>query len=137
MRFDEFIARDGVAVSPVDQFDGLAVDVGVPADWDPFDSAPGIGVWMCRHDPRVNQFCPNAVLTLHRVEAPLDAADVFACCPSSNCSRYQAAKSCTGNSLRLLRGLASREYSPCRSATNSAFSVACLDPGSSRESARR
>lgn len=35
MRFDEFIARDGVAVSPVDQFDGLAVDVGVPADWDP------------------------------------------------------------------------------------------------------
>lgn len=78
MRFDEFIARDGVAVSPVDQFDGLAVDVGVPADWDPFDSAPGIGVWMCRHDPRVNQFCPNAVLTLHRVEAPLDAADVFA-----------------------------------------------------------
>lgn len=78
MRFDEFMARNGVAVSAVDRFDGLAVDVGVPPDWDPFDSAPGIGVWVCRDDPRIDQFCPNAVLTLHHVEAPLDAADVFA-----------------------------------------------------------
>lgn len=78
MRFDEFMARNGVAASAVDRFDGLAVDVGVPPDWDPFDSAPGIGVWACRDDPRIDQLCSNAVLTLHHVEAPLDAADVFA-----------------------------------------------------------
>lgn len=78
MRFDEFIAGNGVAVSAVDRFDGFAVDVGVPPDWDPFDSAPGIGVWVCRGDPRIGQFCPNAVLTLNHVEVPLDAAGVFA-----------------------------------------------------------
>ncbi|MDD7814689.1 LpqN/LpqT family lipoprotein [Mycobacterium sp. CSUR Q5927] len=78
MRFDEFVALNGVALSPVDRFDGFAVDVGVPPDWEPFDSAAGIGVWICRSDPRIDQFCANAVLTLHHVEAPLDAADVFA-----------------------------------------------------------
>ncbi|ORA76116.1 hypothetical protein BST28_21240 [Mycolicibacter kumamotonensis] len=78
MQFDEFVAGHGIAVSPVDRFDGLVVDVGVPRDWKPFDSAVGIGVWVCRSDPRMNDFCTNAVLTLHRVEASLDAGAVFA-----------------------------------------------------------
>ncbi len=78
MRFDEFMARNGVAASPVDRFDGFTVDVGVPPDWTPFDSAVGIGVWVCRRYPPVDKFCTNAVLTLHRIEAPLDAGEVFA-----------------------------------------------------------
>lgn len=78
MRFDEFMAGYGVVMSPVDRFDGFAVDVGVPPDWEPFDSAVGIGVWVCRSDPCIDQFCANAVLTLHRAEASLDAGEVFA-----------------------------------------------------------
>jgi hypothetical protein len=78
MRFDEFVEKYGVAVSPVDRFAGFVVEVGVPADWEPFDSAPGARVWVCRDDPRIDEFCANAVLTMHRVEAPLDASEVFA-----------------------------------------------------------
>jgi hypothetical protein len=78
MRFDEFVEKDGVAVSPVDRFAGFVVEVGVPADWEPFDSAPGMRVWVCRGDLRIDEFCANAVLTMHRVEAPLDAGEVFA-----------------------------------------------------------
>lgn len=78
MRFDEFMAQNRVAVAPVDRFDGFAVDVDVPPNWEPFDSAVGIGVWVCRSDPRIDRFCANAVLTLHHVEASLDAGEVFA-----------------------------------------------------------
>lgn len=78
MQFDEFVAGHGIAVSAVDRFDGFAVDVRIPRDWDPFDSAVGIGVWVRRSDPRIDEFCANAVLTLHRVEASLETGDVFA-----------------------------------------------------------
>src|SRR5690625_1909069 len=78
MQFHEFVARHGIAVFAVDRFDGFAVDVGIPPEWEPFDSAVGIGVWVCRSDPRIDKFCANAVLTLHRVEASLDAGAVFA-----------------------------------------------------------
>ena len=78
MRFDEFVKERGVAVSPVDQFAGFKVEVGVPTGWEPLDSAPGMRVWVCRTDPRIADFCANAVLTMHRVEAVLYAGEVFA-----------------------------------------------------------
>jgi len=78
MRFDEFVNKHGLAVSPVDQFAGLVVQVGVPPGWEPFDSAPGVRVWVCRSDPCLPEFCANAVLTMHRVGAVLDPAKVFA-----------------------------------------------------------
>jgi Probable lipoprotein LpqN len=78
MRFDEFAEKCGVAVSPVDRFAGFVVEVGVPPGWEPFDSAPGMRLWICRNDPRIDEFCANAVLTMHRVEASFDASEVFA-----------------------------------------------------------
>ncbi|OBJ23749.1 LpqN/LpqT family lipoprotein [Mycobacterium sp. 1245801.1] len=78
MRFDEFVARHGVALSPVDRFGGLMVEVRVPPGWEPFDSAVGLRVWACRTDPHIDVFGANAVLTMHRVEAVLDPAEVFA-----------------------------------------------------------
>jgi hypothetical protein len=78
MRFDEYVEKHGLAVSPVNRFASFLVEVGVPPGWEPFDSAPGLRVWACRDDPRIEEFCANAVLTMHRVEAPLDAGEVFA-----------------------------------------------------------
>jgi len=78
MRFDEFVEAHAVVVSPVDEFAGFVVEVGIPADWTPFDSAPGMRVWIWRTDPHIHEFCANAVLTLHRVEAVLDPGEVFA-----------------------------------------------------------
>ncbi|OBJ32881.1 LpqN/LpqT family lipoprotein [Mycobacterium colombiense] len=78
MRFDEFVQESGVPVSPVDRFVGYVLDVGVPPGWEPFDSAVGARVWICRNDPCIDVFCANAVLTMHRVEAALDPADAFA-----------------------------------------------------------
>lgn len=78
MRFDEFVKLHGIAVTPVDRFDGLAVEVEGPPGWEHFDSALGGRIWICRTDPRISDFCANAVLTMHRVEASLDAGEVFA-----------------------------------------------------------
>jgi hypothetical protein len=78
MRFDEFVERHGITVSPVDRFDGLAVEVGVPPGWEPLDSGVGIGVWVCPTDLCLDEFCANAVLTMHRVEASLGPGEVFA-----------------------------------------------------------
>jgi hypothetical protein len=77
MRFDDFVKKHGLAVSPVNRFAGFIVEVGVPPGWEPFDSAAGVRVWACRDDPCIKEFCANAVLTMHRVEAPLDPAEVF------------------------------------------------------------
>jgi hypothetical protein len=77
MRFDEFVAKQGLAVSPVNRFAGFLVEVGVPSAWEPFESALGVRVWAWRADPFIEKFCANAVLTMHRVEAPLDPAEVF------------------------------------------------------------
>lgn len=77
MRFDEFVERHGLAVSPVNRFAGFIVEVGVPPGWEPFDSTVGLRVWVCRDDPCIEKFCANAVLTMHRVEAPLGPGDVF------------------------------------------------------------
>ncbi|MBB5161892.1 hypothetical protein [Mycobacterium sp. AZCC_0083] len=78
MRFDEFVVGHGVAVSAVDEFAGFLVEVGIPADWDSFDSTTGMRVWIWRGDPGIREFCANAVLTMHSVEAVLDADEVFA-----------------------------------------------------------
>ncbi|MDV3218538.1 hypothetical protein [Mycobacterium avium] len=78
MRFDEYTEKHGLAVSPVERFAGLVVEVGVPRGWEPFDSAVGVRVWVCRTDPCLDVFGANAVLTMHRVQAALDPADVFA-----------------------------------------------------------
>lgn len=77
MRIDEFLEQRGLAVTPVDRFAGFVVEVGVPPRWEPFDSAAGARVWVWRDDPRIDVFCANAVLTMHRVEAPLAPDEVF------------------------------------------------------------
>jgi hypothetical protein len=78
MRFDEFVEQHSIAVFPVDRFAGYVVEVGVPQGWEPFDSAAGTLVWVCRTDPRITEFCANAVLTMHRVETALDPGEAFA-----------------------------------------------------------
>lgn len=78
MRFDEFLKKHGTRFSPVDRFAGFLVEVGLPPGWEPFESAVGVRVWVCRTDPQITVFCANAVLTMHRVEAPIDAGEVFA-----------------------------------------------------------
>jgi hypothetical protein len=77
MRFDGFVVKRGLTVSAVNRFAGFFVEVGVPSGWEPFDSVVGVRVWVCRDDPCIEKFCANAVLTMHRVEAALDPADVF------------------------------------------------------------
>lgn len=78
MRFDEYAEKHGVSVLPVDRFAGLAVRVGVPSGWEAVDVATGVRVWVRRRDPHVAEFCPNAVLTMHRVQPSLDAVELFA-----------------------------------------------------------
>ena len=78
MRFDEFLGQHGLRAVPVERFGGFVVEVGVPEGWYPFDSSVGVWIWACRSDPRIDVFCANAVLTMHRVESALDAGDVFA-----------------------------------------------------------
>ncbi|WP_233165260.1 hypothetical protein [Mycobacterium sp. AT1] len=77
MRFDEFMQESGVGVHPADVLPGLVVDVGAQPGWTLLNSAVGFRVWICRTDPCFDEFCANAVLTMHRVEAVLDAGEVF------------------------------------------------------------
>ncbi|GCB01341.1 hypothetical protein [Mycolicibacterium sp. NCC-Tsukiji] len=78
MRFDEFIHSSGITAVPVERFPGLVVEVGLPVGWYPFEGDVGVRVWACRSDPCIDVFCANAVLTMHRIETRLDAADAFA-----------------------------------------------------------
>ncbi|WP_308206731.1 LpqN/LpqT family lipoprotein [Mycolicibacterium fluoranthenivorans] len=78
MRFDGFMQEKGIAAFPVDRFTGCVVEVGAPSGWELFDSTVGLHVWICRSDPRMDEFCANAVLTMHRVQAVLHADEVFA-----------------------------------------------------------
>lgn len=66
MRFDGFMQEKGIAAFPVDRFTGCVVEVGAPPGWELFDSTVGLHVWICRSDPRMDEFCANAVLTMHR-----------------------------------------------------------------------
>lgn len=78
MRFDEFLIGSGIPAGAVDRLDGFTVEVGLPPDWEPVDAVPGLQAWVCPDDPRATEFCANAVLTLHRIDAALDPAEVFA-----------------------------------------------------------
>lgn len=78
MRFDEFVERAGITVSPLDLFPGYVVEVGLPPSWELVNSAIGVRVWIHRTDPHIDKFCANAVLMMHRVDAALDPSDVFA-----------------------------------------------------------
>jgi hypothetical protein len=77
MRFDEFLDRNGLSVEAIDQFDGYFVEVAVPLGWEAAASAAATRVWIWRDDPCREQLCANAVLTLSRVEAVLDPAEVL------------------------------------------------------------
>jgi hypothetical protein len=77
VRFDDFVALHGIGVSSADEFDGYAVAVVLPPDWEEFDAVPGSKVWSWRADPFIAKFGANAVLTMSRVAAPLDSAEVF------------------------------------------------------------
>lgn len=98
MRFDDFVQEHSLAVYPVDRFAGFVVEVGVPPGWEPFDSAVGARVWAWRNDPCIEVFCANAVLTMHRVEAALDPAGVFAMLVEQ---QLQAAPGCREQSREL------------------------------------
>lgn len=78
MRFDEFVLERNIGITPVDRFEGLVVEVGVPPGWELFDSSPGMQVWVWRDDPGIAEFGSNAVLTMNIVEEPLDTVEVFA-----------------------------------------------------------
>lgn len=85
VRFDQFVADNGIAVLPADQFDGFAVSVVLPPDWppldiEPYNSVPGTRAWAWPADPCIERhhFGANAVLSMSVVEAPLDPAEVFA-----------------------------------------------------------
>lgn len=85
VRFDEFVADNGIAVVQTDQFDGFAVSVILPPDWEPldtepYDTMPGTQAWFWPADPCTERhhFGANAVLSTSRVEASLDPAEVFA-----------------------------------------------------------
>ena len=82
LRFDEFVARHRIVVTPVPQFQGFAVSVVLPPDWEPFDAAhlppmPGNRVWTWPADPLIAQFGANAVLSMSQAESPVDPSAVF------------------------------------------------------------
>ena len=76
MRFDEYLAANNISAVAVEGFDGYAVNVAVPLDWDPVDTG-SIPVWVWREDPAKAVFCATLVLTQSRVAADLDPAEVF------------------------------------------------------------
>ena len=78
MRFDEFLQQHGIVAVPVDRFDGFEVSVVGPHDWEAVEDRPGMRIWVWREDPYLQQFCANAVLTMHRVAVALDPPEVFA-----------------------------------------------------------
>ena len=77
MRFDDFVTHQHIAVLPADRFGGLAVHVAMPPDWMPVDAADGVRIWIWLNDPCRDDFCANAVLTMHRIEAALDSGEAF------------------------------------------------------------
>ena len=77
MELVDFLAQHHIAVLPVDEFPGLAVGVLFPAGWEPFDDQGWMRVWTWADDPHRELFCASAVLTTHRVEARVDAGEMF------------------------------------------------------------
>jgi hypothetical protein len=77
MRFDEYLQQRGITAVPVDRMDGFEVTVEGPQDWEPLEAQPGLRIWVWPQDPYRQQFCANAVLTMHRIAVELDPAEVF------------------------------------------------------------
>jgi hypothetical protein len=83
VRFGEYVAECGIVVSPADEFDGYAVTVALPPDWALFDpeslgELPGKQIWGWPADPFIERFGANAVLSLSRIGATPDPAELFA-----------------------------------------------------------
>ena len=78
MRFDDYARARNIGIGPVDHVNGVVVEVGLPPEWEPFNSSPGMQVWFWRGDPRIAEFGANAVLTMNIAEEPLDPFEVFA-----------------------------------------------------------
>ena len=77
MRFDTYLEERGISAAPVDRFYGIEVDVDGPPDWEAVESRPGMRIWIWPDDPYRQQFCGNAVLTMHRISTVLDPLEVF------------------------------------------------------------
>ena len=84
VRFDEFVADNGIVVTLTDHFGEFAVSVVLPPDWEPldtepYDTMPGTQAWFWPADPCIERhhFGANAVLSMSRVGAALDPAEVF------------------------------------------------------------
>jgi len=77
VRLDELVHENEIVMVAVDQFDGYAVDVALPAEWEPVKSDAGQRVCIWRADPLRRQFCTNVVLTMTQIEASFDPAEVF------------------------------------------------------------
>ena len=77
IRFDQFLEQEHIALLPIEQLAGFALGVILPPEWETLDEINGASVWIGPTHPRGEEFCPNAVLTLHRVQAALDSAKVF------------------------------------------------------------
>ncbi len=83
VRFEDYVAERGIPVAPADEFDGYSVTVALPPDWSLFDpqslgELPGKRVWGWPADPFIERFGANAVLSLSRVGAAPDPAELFA-----------------------------------------------------------
>ena len=77
MRFEDFLDEHALVAIPANHFAGFLVEVGVPPGWEPFVAAVGLRVWVRPGEAGDDAFCENAVLTMHCVEASLNASDVF------------------------------------------------------------
>ena len=83
VRFEEYVAARGIPVTPADEFDGYSVTVALPPDWALFDpqflgELPGKRFWGWPADPFIERFGANAVLSLSRIGAAPDPAELFA-----------------------------------------------------------
>ena len=56
------------SAAPAD--DGIGIQGQGPHDWEAVEDPPGLRIWVWREDPYLQQFCANAVLTMHRVCRP-------------------------------------------------------------------
>jgi hypothetical protein len=78
VELDEFLAQHHITVHPVADFPGLAVGVLFPAGWETSDDSGWMRVWTWADDPHRDLFCASAVLTTHRLDAHVQAGEMFA-----------------------------------------------------------
>jgi hypothetical protein len=105
VRFEEFVEENHIEVVATDRFDGFAVGVALPPDWEPAEAVGGLRVWVWTTDPRRADFCANAVLNLYRVEAAVDPRTLFPAMCEQQCQSVQ-------NHRELYRDLAAATEGP-------------------------